>query len=67
MTEQQRQLILPLLLSLAQVRTMDQVNILWSAVESALRTAGVNPGTKPTSVPQAKSVANSLRRRVLGA
>lgn len=67
MTEQQRQIISPLLLALSQVRTMEQVDIVWPAVESALRTAGVSPGNKPTSVPQAKSVANSLRRRVLGA
>lgn len=67
MTEQQRQMITPLLLSLAQVRTMEQVDIMWSAVDAALRTAGVNPGRKPTSVPQAKSMANSLRKRILGA
>lgn len=66
MTEQQRQIVLPLLLSFAQVRTMEQVDVLWSAVEAALRVSGVNPGTKPTSVPQARSVAVSLRRRVLG-
>lgn len=66
MTEQQREIINPLLLALQQARTMEQVNILWQALDPALRSAGVNPGSKPTSVPQAKSIAQGLRRRALG-
>lgn len=66
MTSQQRDLILPLLLSLGNVRTMDQVNIVWNSLELACRSAGVSIGNKPTSIPQAKSLAVSLRKRIIG-
>lgn len=66
MTSQQRSLIMPLLLSLANARTMDQVSVLWSALRSACGSAGVVIGNMPTSLPQAKSVANSLRQRLGG-
>lgn len=66
MTQQQRDFITPLLLSLSQIKTMEQLEALWPVVVQSFRIAGISPGNKPTSVPQAKSLANSLRKRVLG-
>lgn len=66
MTSQQRNLIIPLLLSMQNVKTMEQVDLLWAAIDAACRQAGVQVGNKPTSVPQAKTTANALRMRLLG-
>lgn len=66
MTQQQKSTIQNMLLSLSNVVTIQQVDAIWPALSSLCRQAGFTLPNKPTSVPQAKSVANSLRSRVSG-
>lgn len=64
MTKQQEELLRSVLNVLSVAQTMAQVDSVWSTVEAACRQANINPGSKPTSVPQARSVANSLKRHL---
>lgn len=64
MTSNQKTLIQSLLTALSLALTMKQVDLIWETLESALRQANIQPPTKPTSVQQAKSIANALKRRI---
>lgn len=66
MTAQQVALIMPLLLALGNVRVMSQVDALWPTLEVACKAAGLSIGSKPTSIPQARSKAISIKRRIEG-
>lgn len=64
MTSNQKTLIQSLLTALSLAPTMKQVDLIWETLESALRQVNIQPPTKPTSVQQAKSIANALKRRI---
>lgn len=64
MTSKQRTLIMPLLLAISNANTIDQVIAIWQVLKPACAAAGMTIGNVPTSLPQAKSMANALRNRI---
>lgn len=66
MTADQRVVIATLINALATITKPEQIDFIWSTLEAACRQAGISIGNKPTSIGQAKSIAPSLKNRLLG-
>lgn len=66
MTSEQRPIIQSLLLALGAVTKPDQIDFIWGTLVAACRQAGITLSNKPTTIPQAKSMANTLKSRILG-
>lgn len=65
MTSNQRDLLRSILTALTLVKTMEQVDTLWVTVSALSKEAGVDVGAKPTSLPQARTTAQALIRKIL--
>lgn len=65
MTSQQRQAVEALLIALTNISTPQQLEMIWDTVAASLRLAGITGVSKPTSVAQARALANNLKKRYI--